>query len=129
MKYFLSIIALLLIVFTSFGQTPSLFGQWRRLDVGKEISSNQERQQGDLILDNDSTFTFFGDKAAQKSEISGWNAGESFKGTWQIIGKSLYFYMDDLPIPLIYTIKRQNKSELHLQRPGDTYVMKYKRLY
>jgi hypothetical protein len=130
MKHFLQLIVFLFMVFHSLGQTQSLSGHWRRLEFEKKASSTSAMHQyGDLIIREDSTFTMIGDKAAQASKIPGWATGETYNGKWEINKKLLYFYIDYLRIPLVYKIKRQNKSELHLQSNfGGSHVMKYKRL-
>lgn len=130
MKHFLQLIVILFTVFHSVRQTQSLNGHWRRLKFGKKANStNAKHQYGDLIIREDSTFTMIGDEGAQASKIAGWSTGETYNGRWEVNKKVLYFYIDALRIPLVYKIKRQNKSELHLQSNfGGSHVMKYKRL-
>lgn len=131
MKNFLLLSLLSTIVSSLFGQPPTLIGHWRRLDFQRNgVSGNNHQQIGDLIIATDSNYTIIGDDAGQKSNISGWNTGETMKGKWEVSGKNyLFLSIPYLSAQLVYRIRRLNKRELYLQSKGSrTLVMKYKRL-
>ena len=101
-----------------YGQMSNIIGQWRRLDLFQEKDSltKQVQWSGDLIISADSTFTIIGDENQEALQISGWHTGGKMNGTWKMSSKAqLDFFIDDLTIPVVYKIRRLNKTELYLQ--------------
>jgi hypothetical protein len=118
MKQSFFLIVLVMVASALYGQTPNFIGQWRRLDLYSEKDSlnKQVQRSGDLMISSDSTFTIIGDDSQPASQGSGWHTGGTMKGKWRIRGKNqLDFFIDDVPIPVVYKIRRLNKTELHLR--------------
>ena len=114
-----------------FAQSRSIAGHWRRVEFGeKNHYSDTQHHYRDLIIAKDSTYTFVGDAHAQRSQIPGWNTGETRKGKWALHGKNFIdLYDGDLGLPLVYRIRKLTKKELHLGRnQKDFPVMRYKRI-
>lgn len=83
--------------------------------AGKQMPTGADKHYGDLILADDSTFTMVGNDSPLPPNIAGWHAGGTMKGNWKVDGKSLYLYISDVRVPLIFSIKRLTESDLQFQ--------------
>ncbi len=95
----------------------------------KALSTSADKQYGDLILEDDSTFTMVGNDSPPPLNIPGWHAEGTIKGNWKIEGKSLYLYISDVRVPLIFSVRRLTESDLQFQSHfANSPLIEYKRV-
>jgi hypothetical protein len=95
----------------------------------KTISTNTHKKYGDLILADDSTFTMVGNDSPLPSNIPGWHAGGTMKGTWKVEDGSLYLYISDVRVPLVFSVRRLTQSDLKFQSHfASSPLIEYKRV-
>jgi hypothetical protein len=131
MKHPLLLILLLMVATTLLGQGKNIVGHWRRLDLYNEMDSlRKQAQTHDLILCGDSTFIVVGDKNLQTTDEPGWHSGETIKGKWELNGRNrVSLYIDKINIPVVFKIRRVNKTDLYLQNNfKGSPIMKLKRV-
>jgi hypothetical protein len=100
------------------------------LDIAeKQLSTGSDKQFGDLILAEDSTFIMVGNDSLPPSNIPGWHSGGTMKGNWNLKGKFLYFNISDVRLPLTYTVRLLTESDLRFQSNfANSPIIEYKRV-
>ena len=124
------IVLLSSLMFSSCGQKPTIIGHWRRLDMAEKYTTTTPgRLFGDLILADDSTFTMVGNDSVQVSNTPGWHLGGTMRGKWNLEGKSLNLFIDDVRIPLTMNISLLTKSDLQFRSQfANSPLFRYKRV-
>lgn len=130
MNYFLKVVVLSFILLSSCKQAPDIKGHWRRLDmIEKQTSASADKQYGDLIMADDSTFTMVGNDSLPSSNIPGWHVGGTMNGKWKVEGKNLYLYISDVRVPVTFSVIRLTNSDLQFQSNfANSPLIEYKRV-
>jgi hypothetical protein len=110
------ILSILLNQFISYGQKARVEGHWRRIDVAME-SKDTRVQNGDFLLNLDSSFTMVGNDSIKISE-SGFYFGGTIRGRYIFSESILSLIIEDIEVPLRYKVLRLTTDELIFIHPA-----------